>query len=390
MHSLRAHVTALAIALLSAATAAADSAQWNHLYDWQQIPPINTKEAPLVNQSSRGLVGTGNNLLIGGFVIQTTTNVLVRGIGPSMAQFGITNPLSAPQVVLFKATNVNGQTVQTQIATNSNWVNATAQPEPVVLEDVMRRIGAFSLSRTSGDAAIYMRLEPGIYTAHLVGRNGATGVGLLEIYLVPPEIDPFDPSWWGVELGYPWMSQPWAKTGLAPRFASGGLIGYRLELTADAETSLFFAAAPEWVNRPGQPRTPRTVVLPRTTVIPISPDETGAYPYLQDFGGALDSNGWAPIAITQKSGANTWEFVDAASTPYVTGRVMRRFILTFTTANSGTFVIKYSKGVYNAEKQGYDETTPMGESTGTFVFNRLMTVNGFLPSLNDWRAWWIE
>jgi sugar lactone lactonase YvrE len=130
--------------------------------------------ARLVNISARASVGTGGNVLIAGFVISGSTpeQVVIRGIGPTLAQFGVSGALATPQLVLYDSGN-------NTLLTNSGWGGAAS------LAQDFSQIGAFSLPSGSADAAIVVTLPPGAYTAELSGVGGATGVGLAEIYELP-------------------------------------------------------------------------------------------------------------------------------------------------------------------------------------------------------------
>ncbi len=70
--------------------------------------------AELTNSSTRGLVGTGQNVIIAGFITNGSTQVVVRGLGPTLTQFGVSEALADPVVSLFDG---NGNVVQT----NNNW-----------------------------------------------------------------------------------------------------------------------------------------------------------------------------------------------------------------------------------------------------------------------------
>ena len=111
-------------------------------------------------------MGTGSNVLIAGFVISGNTpeTVLIRGIGPTLGQFGVTGSLAAPELVLYDSGN---NTLQT----NSGWGGGAN------LVQAFASVGAFSLAANSADAAILVTLPPGAYTAEVSGVNGATGVG---------------------------------------------------------------------------------------------------------------------------------------------------------------------------------------------------------------------
>jgi uncharacterized Zn-binding protein involved in type VI secretion len=121
----------------------------------------------LGNMSTRALVQTGDNVMIGGFIITGSgqKNVIVRALGPSLAQHGITNPLQDPTLELH---NGNGAI----IAFNDNWKD-TQQAQ----------IQATGLAPTNDkESAIVRMLAPGHYTAIVRGKNNTIGVALVEVY----------------------------------------------------------------------------------------------------------------------------------------------------------------------------------------------------------------
>jgi hypothetical protein len=126
----------------------------------------------LVNISSRGFVGTDDNVMIAGVIIgaETTTagTLLVRGLGPQLTQFGIVNALADPTLELRDG---NGSLV----ATNDNWKDtqqATIQGTGIPPGD-------------DRESAIFATLASGNYTAILRGATGGTGNGLIEVYNLP-------------------------------------------------------------------------------------------------------------------------------------------------------------------------------------------------------------
>jgi len=126
--------------------------------------PLN----PLVNIATRGLVLTGENVMIAGFVIQgdAPQEVIVRARGPSLADSGITNFLANPVLQLF-----SGQTV---IASNDDWGNAG---------DASFAIAARGMQPANPlESAILITLNPGAYTAIVTGAGGTTGVGIVEVF----------------------------------------------------------------------------------------------------------------------------------------------------------------------------------------------------------------
>jgi outer membrane protein assembly factor BamB len=124
----------------------------------------------LANLSARTQVGTGDNVLIGGFIIQgSATHLLViRGIGPSISVNGspVAGTLQDPVLDLYNSAGA-------LIATNDNWGDSSAKDE----------IAAVGLAPTDPrESAILPTLNPGSYTAILRGVENSTGIGLLEIY----------------------------------------------------------------------------------------------------------------------------------------------------------------------------------------------------------------
>ena len=120
--------------------------------------------AKLANISTRGLVQTGDNVMIGGFIIgNQTSEVLVRGIGPSLTPFGVNGAWPIPSSNCTR----NGAV----LASNDNWRS-----------DQEAEIKATSPPNDDLESAILRILTPGAYTAILRGVADATGVGLVEAY----------------------------------------------------------------------------------------------------------------------------------------------------------------------------------------------------------------
>jgi hypothetical protein len=129
----------------------------------------------LVNASTRAFVGTGDQVLIPGFVITGTgtVKVLLRAVGPTLANFGVNGVLSDPQVTVFQG--------GTAIASNDNWSTASNAAE---IQASAARAGAFELPSGSRDAAVLLTLPAGNYTASVSGLGSATGTALVELYVV--------------------------------------------------------------------------------------------------------------------------------------------------------------------------------------------------------------
>jgi arylsulfate sulfotransferase len=133
------------------------------LYD---VSPLSNSK--LGNISARGFVGTGDNVLISGFIVGDveSATVVVRALGPSLDPFGVSNPLSDPVLMIHDSKG-------SAIAINDNWHdgnNAT---------DIQRK----GLSPPNAlDSAIVLHLPAGSYTAIVRGANGTTGNALVEVY----------------------------------------------------------------------------------------------------------------------------------------------------------------------------------------------------------------
>ena len=145
-----------------------------------------TSASRLTNLSTRGVVGTGDDVMIGGFIIGGTEpkTVLIRARGPVLADFGVPGALADPFVQLF-----SGQTV---IAQNDDWrvtdplcgspaVSCGGETE-VIETGLDPCVG--NMTGCAQESAILVTLPPGPYTAIVSGARGGSGVGLVEVFEV--------------------------------------------------------------------------------------------------------------------------------------------------------------------------------------------------------------
>lgn len=132
----------------------------------------------LVNLSSRAFVGDSASVEIAGFVISGppgfTENVLIRGIGPALAQFGVTGVLQNPLLTVYDSTG-------NPIASNAGWSNNANVAQVTA---AIQTTGAFALPAGSADSALLLNLPAGSYTAEISGQGGGVGVALAEVYEV--------------------------------------------------------------------------------------------------------------------------------------------------------------------------------------------------------------
>jgi hypothetical protein len=168
-------VSGASVTMLTAGTCTltANQAGDANYYDAPSMALSFTITAPtrLGNISTRMQVGTGNDVMIAGFIIEgsATKRVAVVATGPSLTQYGITNAMANPTLTLVR------QSDQTVIATNDDWqshVNSTAL-----------MTAGFAPSNTL-ESAILIDLGPGAYTAIVSGLNNGTGVGVVGVYEV--------------------------------------------------------------------------------------------------------------------------------------------------------------------------------------------------------------
>lgn len=135
------------------------------VYDLSQTVP-----AKLANISTRAFVSTGNDIVIAGFILGNQSGddrIVVRGIGPSLAGFGVPSALANPTLEL---RNNNGAL----FFANNDW-----QADPAQAAELT----AAGLAPTSPlESAIAATLPPGAYTALLAGVNNGTGIGVVEVY----------------------------------------------------------------------------------------------------------------------------------------------------------------------------------------------------------------
>jgi hypothetical protein len=132
------------------------------VYDLQRSPV-----SKLANISTRGSIGTGDNVMIGGLILMgpDPARILFRAIGPSLVNAGIQQALADPQLDLFDAQG-------TKIASNNNWKESQ--------QAAIQATGAAPAD--DAESAIVADLNPGNYTAVVSGVNGGTGVAVVEAY----------------------------------------------------------------------------------------------------------------------------------------------------------------------------------------------------------------
>jgi hypothetical protein len=138
--------------------------------------PSSTPASQLGNISTRAFVQTGDNVVIGGFIVQGTEpkRVIIRAIGPELTQYGVPNVLADPTLELHDSSG-------DLIASNDNWQHTIIGG--IITSDQLldiRRSG--HVPRDARESAIIAELPAGNYTTIVRGVNETMGVALVEAY----------------------------------------------------------------------------------------------------------------------------------------------------------------------------------------------------------------
>jgi hypothetical protein len=132
-----------------------------------EVYDVDPNHSRLANISTRGVVESGDNVMIGGFIVggDQPTKVIIRAIGPSLRNYGIAAALDDPLLELHDG---NGSL----LTENDDWRS--------LQEDAIKATGL--APSNDHESAIVATLQPGNYTAIVRGKDERTGVGLVEIY----------------------------------------------------------------------------------------------------------------------------------------------------------------------------------------------------------------
>ncbi|MGK0241182.1 MAG: hypothetical protein ACI92G_004674, partial [Candidatus Pelagisphaera sp.] len=130
-----------------------------------------------VNVSSRAFVGTGDEIVIPGFIVlgDLPSRVLIRAIGPGLEKKEVAGVLEFPEITVFNI-------LREPIAHNDGWGNLW---NPAEINEASALVNTEPLDEGSEDAAIILELEPGLYTVKVNGENDTTGVALVEVFAIP-------------------------------------------------------------------------------------------------------------------------------------------------------------------------------------------------------------
>ncbi|MGH7996682.1 MAG: arylsulfotransferase family protein [Opitutaceae bacterium] len=244
----------------------------------------------LVNLSGRAFCGAGADGLVLGFIVggedpTQTEPLLIRAAGPALAPFGVGNVLADPDLELY---SVGGASVL--LATNAGWGG-----DPTIASTA-RVVGAFSWTNPGSlDSAMVQQLEPGSYTAQIVGATGDSGTVLAELYDATPSGSEgtFSPRLVNAS------ARGWVGTGQNP-LTMGFVIG-----GSTARTVLIRVSGPALAAF----GVPGTLADPQLQVFALNQDKQG--PVV-----VAANSGWAGNAevggVAQEVGAFPWTNVSSA------------------------------------------------------------------------------
>jgi len=239
----------------------------------------------LVYLSTRANVGTGDNILIGGFIVSGTgsSQYLIRAVGASTINSA--GMLGNPTLSVYSPGN-------TLIANNDDWGNATSAPD---IATAAQTVGAQPLMGNGHDSALLLTLNPGGYTAQVSGVGNTTGIALVEIFAVdggraanvaPAIVSPPTPmtanlgqsAFFGVgTVGKPQPTYQWRKNGTAISGATNASLiissvqasdaGDYTVVVANGSGSVTSPAAPLTIN--GVVAAPSITTQPRSLMINV-------------------------------------------------------------------------------------------------------------------------
>jgi len=131
-------------------------------------PTPSPSGSHFANISTRMDVGTGNNVMIAGFIVSGSQSktIIIRALGPTLGSYGVANALNDPMLELHDSSGAT-------IATNDDWQTGS---------QASQISGSGYAPTNSNEPAVIATLPAGAYTAIVRGYNNSTGVALVEVY----------------------------------------------------------------------------------------------------------------------------------------------------------------------------------------------------------------
>ncbi len=141
------------------------------------LEPLSVETSRAINVSTRGVVGSGADKMIAGFVINGSAarRVLIRAVGPTLGDFGVPGTIAEPQLELYTGRGLLQSSAGAWgLQSNADEIRSAAAV-----------VNAFKLADGSKDSAMVVTLLPGAWTVQAGGPEGTTGVALIEVYVLP-------------------------------------------------------------------------------------------------------------------------------------------------------------------------------------------------------------
>ncbi len=141
------------------------------------LEPLSVETSRTINVSTRGVVGSGADKMIAGFVINGSAarRVLIRAVGPTLGDFGVPGTIAEPQLELYTGRGLLQSSAGAWgLQSNADEIRSAAAV-----------VNAFKLADGSKDSAMVVTLLPGAWTVQAGGPEGTTGVALIEVYVLP-------------------------------------------------------------------------------------------------------------------------------------------------------------------------------------------------------------
>jgi hypothetical protein len=176
-----------------------------------EVYEVDHPDSPLMNISTRGQVRTGADVMIGGFVVQGNEprQVVITARGPSLAQYGIANPLNNPTLTVVRASD------NSIIATNDNWEN---DPNAAAI------VASGYAPSNNQESAVLLTLDPGAYTALVSGVGNTTGVGIIEVWAYDNILKLANPNTSAIHSGFVGQVYSYPLPGKAPNQIGSGFL----------------------------------------------------------------------------------------------------------------------------------------------------------------------
>ena len=166
-------------------------AGWTYLSQAGYLAASSESSADLVNLSTRGFVDAGETVTVGFTVLGESQQLLIRAVGPKLADLGVSSPMADPQLTIFRTDYTQSPPAQIEIGVADDW----DEENVAQLSATMAYVGAFPLEVTefqgtsfdtldTTSSAVTGSLGEGVYTIQVSSQDGGAGEVLIEVYAI--------------------------------------------------------------------------------------------------------------------------------------------------------------------------------------------------------------